>query len=222
LDVLILLSQQTMAADCMNLLGQLSPNARLVVTDHFHTAVRIATERSYQMVIFLACDEAFPPSWTVHDVILDSPTMILTKANGIHIQLINQWIEKIVSYPHHFNDNSLFNKSLDYIEENLCESALSLEMVASHIYVSRCHYSRIFQKYVGVGFKEYIIGKRIEKAKHLLEKGELITNVCFMVGYNDLTHFSRIFKRVTGVSPSAYRRSQNRNTQLIGRMAVIG
>lgn len=77
--------------------------------------------------------------------------------------------------------------------------------MASKAYVSKCYYSRIFQKYVGKGFKEYVIDKRIQKAKLLLQKGNSVTDVCFSIGYSDLTHFARIFKRIVGVNPSIYK-----------------
>jgi YesN/AraC family two-component response regulator len=208
LDVLVLLSKESKVSDHMNLCEQLSPKAKLCIFESFQTAVQVANDRRYLLIVFLTYEEAFPVSWKVNDLLLESPTMILTKANKVHIQLMNHWINMISTYSDQDNHHSLFNKSLEYIEQNLCESMLSLEMVASHIYVSKFHYSRLFQKYVGVGFKEYIISRRIEIAKNLLEKGEQVTNVCYLVGYNDLTHFSRVFKRVVGTSPSIYQKTR--------------
>jgi YesN/AraC family two-component response regulator len=99
----------------------------------------------------------------------------------------------------------LLFKSLEYIEENLCENDLSLEGVASSVYVSRCHYSRLFKEHFGFGFKEYIMNKRIQKAKVMLQEGQPVTDVCYAVGYGDLTHFGRVFKKLVGVNPSVYR-----------------
>ncbi len=190
------------------IMSQLSHKTQLVITGCFQEVVKIATARRYHLIAFLTFDDAFPASWYVHELVTNhSPTMILTKVRESHIQLVNDWMQRMAPCPECAEEHSLFGESLKYIDQNLCETDLSLQTVSDHIFVSKYHYSRVFQKKTGVGFKEYIMSRRIETAKKLLIKGESVTSVCYSVGYNDLTHFSRIFKRLVGISPSTYRKT---------------
>ena len=56
--------------------------------------------------------------------------------------------------------------------------------------------------------------KRMRKAVQLLEQGFQVTEVCYSVGYNDLTHFSREFKKMFGAKPSCYRADKYRTERL--------
>jgi YesN/AraC family two-component response regulator len=59
----------------------------------------------------------------------------------------------------------------------------------------------------GLTYQSYLNRVRIEQAKKLLNDNELsITDTGYAVGYSDLTHFERIFKKLTGATPSQYRR----------------
>ncbi|WP_313560385.1 helix-turn-helix domain-containing protein, partial [Ruminiclostridium cellobioparum] len=64
--------------------------------------------------------------------------------------------------------------------------------------------SRIFKLETGTALQDYIIQVRIEKAKALLAQGERVSDVSAKVGYENFPHFSRIFKKVVGVSPKQY------------------
>lgn len=194
----------------VRMVEQNSVKARLYVTECFQNALQAAEKLSYQLVAFLTDDKVFPDSWKVFDLELNCPTLVLTQVNEFHMGLLNHWID-ISLNNENLCKNKLVQKSLEYIHEHLYDSELSLEQVAANVYVSKYHFSRCFQKHVGLGFKEYVMQKRVDRAKVLLQGGNSVTNTCFMVGYNDLTHFSKVFKRLTGTPPSQYRRAvQNR------------
>ncbi|RLF32357.1 MAG: hypothetical protein DRN08_06725 [Thermoplasmata archaeon] len=93
-----------------------------------------------------------------------------------------------------------------FIEENM-EKPLSLAEVSRESGMSRYHFSRIFKAYTGMTFKTYHNARRIDAAKKLLQKPEnRISEVCYAVGYNDLSYFNRVFRRYTGMSPSLFRK----------------
>lgn len=91
------------------------------------------------------------------------------------------------------------------ISENLGKN-ISVTSLASDVFVSANYLSRIFKQVMGEGCNEYIVRKRIEKAKLLLKTTTLKTGeIASMVGYQDINYFSLAFKRKAGVSPTKYR-----------------
>jgi YesN/AraC family two-component response regulator len=87
---------------------------------------------------------------------------------------------------------------------------LSLADLARELGVSKYHLSYRFKKAVGVTFRSYLLRARIERAKGLLQDGhQSVTDVAFLVGFNDLARFDKLFKRDMGLTPSAYRAGQS-------------
>ena len=98
-------------------------------------------------------------------------------------------------------------KAIAYIEEHLAEP-ISLEVLAGLVRLSPCYFCRAFRRSFGTPPQRYHQGERIERAKTLLAKhAASVTDVGLTVGYNDASAFCTAFRRVTGVTPSAYRRS---------------
>jgi two-component system, response regulator YesN len=82
---------------------------------------------------------------------------------------------------------------------------LTLESVAAEIGISAGRLSRLFVEGTGKGFSDYLIERRIERAKELLlEPGAAIKQVSAACGYPDQNYFSRLFKKVTGFTPTGY------------------
>ncbi len=101
--------------------------------------------------------------------------------------------------------NFIVRNALTYIEENYKEKLL-LSDVAEKTYVSQWHLSKLLNKETGQNFSEILNGIRIEKAKDLLRNSSLrIGDIAQEVGFVDLAHFSRVFKRVCGMSANEFR-----------------
>ncbi len=98
-------------------------------------------------------------------------------------------------------------KSVAYIEEHLAEP-ISLAALAHLVGLSACYFCRAFRQSFGVPPQRYQLRQRIERAKRLLAKhAASVTDVSLTVGYNDTSAFCTAFRRVTGLTPSAYRRN---------------
>lgn len=97
-----------------------------------------------------------------------------------------------------------FVRILSYIEDNYSED-LSLESVAGTAGFSKYHFSRLFKQYTDTTFYDYLCSKRIVVSKQLLKKNIPVTEVAFQTGFNNLTSFSRCFKKYVGCSPSQYK-----------------
>jgi AraC-like DNA-binding protein len=92
-----------------------------------------------------------------------------------------------------------------YIMEHLSEE-LSLGRVAKAVNASSFYFCKLFKKATGVNFIDYISRLRIEKAKNLLLNPSCrVSEIAFEVGFQSLTHFNRVFKKISGLSPSQYR-----------------
>ena len=83
---------------------------------------------------------------------------------------------------------------------------LTLGEVAKAVNTSTFYFCKMFKKATGLHFTEYVSRVRIEKAKNLLLNPNLrVSEVAFEVGFQSLTHFNRVFKKMIGQSPTAYR-----------------
>lgn len=92
-----------------------------------------------------------------------------------------------------------------YIEQNFHRD-ISLEEVSRNVNISPYYFSKVFKEETQMNFIEYVTGMRIEKAKLLLSDGQMnIKEVCRETGYGDPNYFSRIFKKMVGVTPTEYR-----------------
>ena len=95
--------------------------------------------------------------------------------------------------------------SLTYINENF-HLPIKLGEIANAANLSRIHFSKIFKKKIGCNPFDYIIALRISMASDLLSStGHNISEICYRVGYESLSHFSSTFKKWTGFYPGEYR-----------------
>ncbi|AFH59819.2 AraC family transcriptional regulator [Paenibacillus caseinilyticus] len=100
---------------------------------------------------------------------------------------------------------SVLDRAKSYIRERFTEE-LSLEEVADHVHLNPHYLSKIFKQGTGETFIDFVTRLRIDKAKALMASQQLsLKEVCFEVGYKDPNYFSRVFKKVTGVTPTEYR-----------------
>lgn len=103
----------------------------------------------------------------------------------------------------------IVKNALNYINENY-NRKITLKEVADNTYVSQWHLSKLLNRHTGQSFSELLNHARIDQAKILLKNPALrIGDVAEEVGFLDLAHFSRVFKKVTGVSANEYRNKMN-------------
>ena len=96
-------------------------------------------------------------------------------------------------------------QALAYIEEHHA-GKFTLQEIADHCYVSQWHLSKLLNKHTDRSFYDLLNAARIREAKKLLEDPRLkISDICERVGYADIGHFSRVFKKLEGVSANEYR-----------------
>ncbi|MBD2843799.1 response regulator [Paenibacillus sp. IB182496] len=95
-----------------------------------------------------------------------------------------------------------------YIHDHYMDN-LSLEVVAAQIYLNPVYFGHLFKQETQKNFSDYLLEVRLGHAKELLRTSALkIYEVCERVGYKDIKHFYKLFKRHVGVTPSEYRDGQ--------------
>lgn len=100
----------------------------------------------------------------------------------------------------------LIQKAKEYMNQNFHMSDLTLDKVAATVNVSPNYFSSLFNQETGTTFIEYLTDIRMEKAKDYLRcSGRRITEIAFLVGYQDSHYFSYIFKKTQNSTPSEYR-----------------
>ncbi|HTI07247.1 MAG TPA: AraC family transcriptional regulator [Puia sp.] len=85
-----------------------------------------------------------------------------------------------------------------------------LDNIADEAYFSKFHFIREFKNIYRKTPHQYLIFVRIEKAMDLLKAGVAVSDVCYAVGFESLSSFSRLFKRTAGITPSAYLAQQQK------------
>lgn len=129
---------------------------------------------------------------------------------GLQTLMILLYRKYSESFPAHITSNisGLIFQIQRYIEENFSQN-ITLKGISKMYYTDMYYLSRNFKKITGYTFKEYLILQRISKAKNFLyHTKDDISIVGVKSGFNNVNHFIRIFKNVTGTTPLQYRKQQ--------------
>ncbi|HHV98447.1 MAG TPA: response regulator [Clostridiaceae bacterium] len=103
-------------------------------------------------------------------------------------------------------NRKLIEKAKKYIKDNISMD-ITLESVSEHVHMSPSYFSKIFKDETGDNFVNYVSVYRVEIAKELLREGIYkSTEVGKMVGIHNTKYFYKLFKKITGLTPSQYRR----------------
>jgi AraC-like DNA-binding protein len=109
------------------------------------------------------------------------------------------------------------NHVLDHIARNLSCDLRETELAVLSGYTPSA-FSRAFHRQTGMTFTSYVNGLRINRACRLLTASDrLVTDICFDVGFNNLSNFNKRFQAVTGTTPSTYRNRHRENDRALLR-----
>lgn len=136
---------------------------------------------------------------------------------------LNTWLSVVmhryISYVFDFagiKHVDVIHKATEYIKRHYT-SKLTLDEVAGHVYLSKSYLSKIFKEELHCNFASYINNLRVEKSKILLmDQSISLIDLASMVGFEDQSYFTKVFKKIVGVSPGKYRENRgkiNHNTK---------
>ncbi len=134
-----------------------------------------------------------------------------SKMDEIHeaLQAMTERLDQLQGEPPAEEDsgtaNFIVRQAVAFMEQNYARK-LTLQDVADHCFVSQWHLSKLINKHMGKSYYDLLNSIRVEEAKRLLEDPRLkIGEIVELVGCSDGAQFSRIFKKVVGVSANQYR-----------------
>lgn len=104
-----------------------------------------------------------------------------------------------------------FETILNYIDTNCTEHDISIKKLADLFFYNKKYFSSLFTKKMDIKFTEYVNSKRIEKAIKFMENSDMtISEISAKCGFSDPFYFSKVFKKFTGTTPTAYMKESNR------------
>jgi YesN/AraC family two-component response regulator len=103
------------------------------------------------------------------------------------------------------NDELLMERIMKAVNKNLSNSDFNVDMLTQEVGISRAQLHRKMKEMTGISTSEFIRNIRLEQAARLLKEQKInVTQVAYTVGFSNLAHFSTIFRKHFGVSPSEY------------------
>ena len=174
------------AEECAELFFESERSALLPKNNEYHTKIledfaTIRTEISEEL--------PWKEEWIANRI----ASMTITAARLLGLQRKSASVTGRVPY-------QTVCEALSYLHEHL-DGDLSRETIASALYVSPSHLSRIFKEYTGVTLQEYIVRCRVERAVALIRNGKRPIDAAFECGFGSTSGFYRAFSAVTGKKP---------------------
>lgn len=106
------------------------------------------------------------------------------------------------------------NRLLEHLQTHYAEE-LSLDEAAEKLSVSKYHFTRVFRRYTGQTFNDYLTSLRIRAAEDLLKQGSIpVSEICALCGYASLSSFNRNFRKLKGCSPTEFRQLYQKRCSL--------
>ncbi len=125
--------------------------------------------------------------------------------NSYLLQVLSEIEKKCKRGPAKTTSNDLVERAVRYIEYNYMNKIFTSQ-IAEFLSIDRSHFYRIFKKATGSAPEHYLMCYRIQKAKDFLKNSKYsITEIATFVGVPDVYYFSKMFKKIVGVSPTKYR-----------------
>ena len=127
---------------------------------------------------------------------------------------VQQQKDKVVETKVKGNDEALMERIMKVVNQHLDDSDFNVEMLTKEVGISRAQLHRKMKEMTGLPVSEFIRNIRLEQAVRLLEEQKInVTQVAYTVGFSNLAHFSTVFRKQFGVSPSEYVEQKALKTQ---------
>lgn len=127
-------------------------------------------------------------------------------------QFCKSYLEQVSLVTHRISP--AIKLALGYINEHYNQK-ITLDDVAAHVFLNRSYLSQLFKKEMGVAFADYLETVRINHAKRLISNSnKSMSEIAEYVGFSNQNYFTKVFKKVTGVSPLQYKKNNDINFRI--------
>lgn len=125
--------------------------------------------------------------------------------------VLHRFIQYSFDFPQVKHSDVVY-KAIQYLRDHY-DQKVSLDDVARHVYLSRAYLSSLFKDETGQSLFGYLTQIRVEKSRQMLEAGRLsLSEIALRCGFEDQSYFSKVFKRIAGMTPKKYRDSRGIKT----------
>jgi two-component system, response regulator YesN len=126
----------------------------------------------------------------------------------VNLHLQDSTYNDYLKEPYSNSEKKVIQSVLDFIDRNF-EKGVTLEEAAEHVHLNPFYLSKLFKKELNINFVNYVMERKMDKAKVLLESTDLsILNIAMELNYQESNYFSKVFKKVVGITPSDYRKEK--------------
>lgn len=151
----------------------------------------------------------------LNEIFVCNESFIREIENLRSVEDIGAWLSallhRFIDYSFDFSQikhSDVVFKAAEYIKSRFADK-ITLDEIAEHVSLSRSYLSRIFKEETGESLSAYVNKVRIDKAKlMLLDKDCALVDVASLCGFEDQSYFTKVFKKLVGVSPKRYRESR--------------
>ncbi|SHJ63326.1 AraC-type DNA-binding protein [Dethiosulfatibacter aminovorans DSM 17477] len=209
---LIKLAKAGNKSDCQKLIIE------IISSMYCNKNIDFKTIKTRVLEILVILSRAVLESGTDTDTIFDLNNKYIweiTELKNINklIEYINDFFDNFFEFINSYDNIKHIDaiyQSIRYLNANYM-NPLSLEDLAHEVHLSPSYVSRIFTEELNMTFKGYLNKIRIEKSKELLLENRIsVAEVSYLVGFNDQSYFSKVFKNLTGVTPKKFQSSLGR------------
>lgn len=174
---------------------------------NFHSVCKKYDALDFQKVAALYQNEPHTPSdIEMKPVLLSLEFIANYLANLGNQYTVTENTAKLISQQKNRVEDQFLQNALAYIKMHLTEK-IRIEDIAQHCNFSTSYVSRNFNKAVGMNISTYINKLRIEVSKtYLLTSDKTIAEISEIVGFEDLSYYSRVFSSLLGIPPAEFRR----------------
>ncbi len=136
------------------------------------------------------------------------PTMIQSISTQMIIELLRDINAEGIANPEKTNrDNNHIDKVIDFMK-TYYNGNITVEDISRTFHISTCHLQRTFKLHMGQTPYQFLLGIRLEKSKEFLKRDQYsMEEVSRLCGFVSQSHFSKLFRQTTGVSPSEYKKT---------------
>ncbi|MFE0560478.1 response regulator [Paenibacillus sp. NPDC058910] len=172
-------------------------------SDEFHEAVLYMNSFFTRMIQ--------KQGWTVKKVVgedidfFQNVKLLSTKMQTW--SLLERTVRHIVSFmseQRKTTSHQVVKDILNLLEEEM-DQEITLHTVADRLYVNSSYLSRLFKQEMGVVFSTYVLERKMERAKSLLQEGLKVYDAARLVGYRDVSYFTKVFRKYWGVNPGEFK-----------------
>ncbi|QGQ98312.1 response regulator [Paenibacillus psychroresistens] len=196
--------------------GQMEARSASLIQEFIENLNLAATVDEVEEIVFLTSSLFIrwiqSQQWPVKDVVQEDYAYFSNHDLLVSKEQISQWFERCLRHIDQYTNQQgksgghQLIKSVVSLVQELMDQDLTLHAIASMLYVNSSYLSRLFKQETSKSFSTYVLDKKMERASSLLNEGARVYDAARMVGYRDVSYFTKVFRKYWGITPGEVRK----------------